>query len=1142
MQPAASASVFLRLLGTARLLTPSATDIALPLNDALMLAVLALDGPQSREHLAQFLWPDKPMAGARTNLRQRIKRLDDDTQGKLFVHRDGELALGADVAHDLADLDKSALANAQAARGALLGSHQVADLTSASHQWLDAARARLDAQRGQAIAAHVTTLLAGRHFGDALPHGLRLVAEHPANEGFARLLMLAQHGLGDRAAALQTYDALAARLKQGANSTRPDRQTRELLTQIRCEVAPPLNMADAEVIASPTKRGPATATSPPQPAPDPAVWAALIRPPRLVRREMEWQRLYAVWRQGGVALIEGEAGIGKTRLLGDFADAHQVQLCVRAHHGDPTVPYALLARWVETLLPRAVALEPWSRAELARLVPSLGEAAAGPVAPLRLAQALKRLIQPHDSAWFDDLHFADPASLELLPYVLESLRCSFLATRREEIPSALQRWLTQSAPDVQRITLNFWDPKDVGQVLSTTGFKFTGPEHQNAWAELLWRHTGGHPLLLLETLRSLPWDDSRGLAAEVPAALGMPPRVLELVARRLAQLSVASLQVAQVAALADDAFDAQLAGRVLGCDAQALAAPWQELQNSGFMTAQGRLHDLVLEAVRKGLTTPRHVELSSAIARQLVGPKAAPARLAALWEAADQPDLAAQAHAEAARTAERLGRPAEVVLHWSRSAQCWQASAQPLEAFSANAEAAEAMVRAGDLGAALKQADHLLAQVSTREQRAWAFCIQSGALLFGGQMVPGLAAAEAAEAYCSAEQPHLLSASLSMQAFALAAMGRRPEALRMVARAKALPHLNHLPRVEMNKQTTLAAAMGNLGLTADALATMERQLEHSAGPQFPSERVAMMNNCASLSLKLGLVQRGIDWARQSMAAARQIGEDNGSLAVAAGMHEAIMLNLLGRYKEAGAAFDALHKLAQAPGLDTLRAILNNHAALMWVHLGRADLAYRLLNESPTSLTLNQRLQRAALRAELQRLTGVPSPSADSDLALLNEPPQGVDIEVAAHAALQFARHLPAEACAQRLQALQADLEQHGRPARALQARIALLQTHTILRSEHLADMAHQVGAELESCHPIGYWPEAQWALFQAFSEAGEAAMAQQALVNAWQWVERALAEWVDDPFKASFMERNLVNVQIKRAWSMSQAEPSLPKH
>ncbi|MFN7726538.1 MAG: hypothetical protein ACK5QH_15890, partial [Rubrivivax sp.] len=63
----------LQLLGTPCILGAEGQQHLLPPNDALLLAMLALDGSLARVHAAARLWPDTTPASARANLSQRLR-------------------------------------------------------------------------------------------------------------------------------------------------------------------------------------------------------------------------------------------------------------------------------------------------------------------------------------------------------------------------------------------------------------------------------------------------------------------------------------------------------------------------------------------------------------------------------------------------------------------------------------------------------------------------------------------------------------------------------------------------------------------------------------------------------------------------------------------------------------------------------------------------------------------------------------------------------------------------------------------------------------------------------------------------------------------------------------------------------------
>ena len=165
--------------------------------------------------------------------------------------------------------------------------------------------------------------------------------------------------------------------------------------------------------------------------------------------------------RGGVILVSGESGIGKTRLIREFlrlsiADpAGQVPplrlLAGRCYESEARVPYAV---WADALQhftaaewqPLLADLPLTWRQQLARLLPILAVPATeseemnASESRLRLLQGIVQcLTHVTKSAvlllFFDDLQWADEASIELLHYVLRHLATSpllFIGTYRPE--------------------------------------------------------------------------------------------------------------------------------------------------------------------------------------------------------------------------------------------------------------------------------------------------------------------------------------------------------------------------------------------------------------------------------------------------------------------------------------------------------------------------------------------------------------------------------------------------------------------------------------------------------------------------------------------------------------------------------------
>ena len=100
--------------------------------------------------------------------------------------------------------------------------------------------------------------------------------------------------------------------------------------------------------------------------------------------------------------MRGEAGIGKTRLLTDFAAHQGAAVLMAARPGDARVPHALLSRLVRLLAQRTGAplapMADWVARELARIAPELGTAPAAPLDALRLQQAVAELLAQRGGA------------------------------------------------------------------------------------------------------------------------------------------------------------------------------------------------------------------------------------------------------------------------------------------------------------------------------------------------------------------------------------------------------------------------------------------------------------------------------------------------------------------------------------------------------------------------------------------------------------------------------------------------------------------------------------------------------------------------------------------------------------------------
>ena len=378
--------IHLHLSSTGVLRRAGSDSAPLAPRDALLLAWLALEGPTRRARLATLLWPDAEESRARASLRQRVFQLRRRFGAELLAD-DALVALGQHVTHNLDD-----------AHGVLDG--VALDLGAELSEWISAQRsARLNAaiHRLSEAADHAEK---ARDWGHGA--GVKRRSSSPLRRWrrtrTGRLIRL--HYLsGDRAAALVAFDRCEATLKHEVG-TAPSAETLALLRLV-------------------------TVSGSPQPLTVMAPAVALQRPPRAVGRDAAQAALMRAVDEGRLALVIGDAGIGKSRVLADAADRCRAEgrtvLHVRARPGDALLPNALAARWLEALL-ALPGVEPASdvRAELARLLPTLGappreQDGRGERLRRALASVLRQAIDGGlQAVVVDDLHHADDASLALL--------------------------------------------------------------------------------------------------------------------------------------------------------------------------------------------------------------------------------------------------------------------------------------------------------------------------------------------------------------------------------------------------------------------------------------------------------------------------------------------------------------------------------------------------------------------------------------------------------------------------------------------------------------------------------------------------------------------------------------------------------
>ncbi|MCA9764375.1 MAG: AAA family ATPase [Gemmatimonadetes bacterium] len=487
----------LRTLGTFDLLdAPDGATVLPPGKPLALLTLLSVLGREGidRDRGLDLLWGNLPAERGRHALRQALHTLRR-TIGTDRIETQGDtIRLVDPIASDRhafldaanrGDLDQAL----QLYVGPFLG--DVAFPGGAGFEaWRDEERVRLHDRWREVAHATVTNALQAGDGSGALQAALALRSRDPDHEPFWVQVITAHLQAGNTRAAHLEAAALQRHLQ--AVNRRPRTATRELLERIAPTASP----------EAPTRpRDPLDA-------------------PDLVGRESEFARLLAAWNRAAAGRtqlvhVEGEAGIGKSRLLAALAErlvsvGGRALVC-RALPGERRLPYSHLASCLErlTTLPGAAAVDPGTAQVLVRLQPSLGQRfpgapAAAPGLPesAQLVAACVDLLRTvafeHPLALLlDDLHWADSASRDVLAVVVGRLERAPLLI----VTSARQGGGVAGIP-AEQVHLAPLTPDAVAELLTQIGDPPSA--EATAWlASQIHDTTHGSPLLIVETLRTL---------------------------------------------------------------------------------------------------------------------------------------------------------------------------------------------------------------------------------------------------------------------------------------------------------------------------------------------------------------------------------------------------------------------------------------------------------------------------------------------------------------------------------------------------------------------------------------------------------------------------------------------------------------
>ncbi len=847
----------------------------------------------------------------------------------------------------------------------------------------------------------------------------------------------------------------------------------------------------------------------------------------------------------------GEAGLGKTRLLQTFIDAHPGVVRAAGRPGDAGVPFATLARLLRAVLALAdtasEALVLPSRGEIARVLPEFDAGGARPAGEgqrLQLQRALRQLLaaQPKLTGLIvDDLHFADEASLEMLGALIDpgdaqaedvpALRWA-LAYRPAEAGSPVQA-LHDGLVEQTRLAPLVLAPLDEAALAALVDSLGLPGVDGKALAPGLRRRTGGNPLFVLETLKQA-WVERTLAQLADTKHLPRPVSVGRLIERRVAQLSPGALALARVASIAGVDFGIALAEHVLGVGAMQFADALNELEAAQVLRGTQFAHDLVHDAV--------HGSVPQAIARHTHGQVAMwleqhggePARIAAHWEAAGTGARALPWLDQAAQAARRAFRAKDYIAFLERKSAIEANEGQREAAFATMMRAAEEYTNVhSEIDTALAYCDRLDALAATPAQRLDAKLQRANLLRQHVDCDASLRLAQSLMPELVRLGDPALLARCQIEIGSSLMTGHRPrEALPYLEACSAWVEANGDDALKSELHGTLGVGYDNVGQLDDALPHHRLGFECAHRSGNVSNAAVACGNHACNRIDAGDIveaERLLQQGQQIIAMYDDFGGGSGTLQLL----RALCLSALGRYGPA---------LAQAEaGLQSVRQYQEGHVpnaklrtAQCWWHLGQWARVRQLLDAVAVEDTLNvsarvahARLTWAWARAGLGDGAAVERAHAALATVLASiDPGERPDLELPLR--IDLAQTLEPVAGLAELDAVRAAAERIGHLGTVLATRVRAAEAALAVdagraKREALEALALAEARQTTALLPAELWLHAARALQAAGDEAGAAAV----LKRGAQWLDETATLHVPEPFRDGFLERNPVNRALR---------------
>ncbi len=845
---------------------------------ALLFYLADSPRPVTREQLLAFYWPDTPRPAAQQVLRTTLHGLRK-AFGDSILAEEEWISLSQDVVVDARRFNEcinrpnpeieDLISASRLYQGDFLADFSLPDSQS-FEEWVTVEREHYRREYIRVMASLSSLYAAQSDYAAALDSLETVLASEPLQEDLQREVIRLLYLSGDRPAAIRRYDQLR-RLLDEEMGVPPLVETRALYNDILNDH---LALTKPGVTRPASKRKETAHLSGSQKAMLPGA----VLP--FTGRDKELGLLSQALNAHKLALIEGEPGIGKTRLARELLRSSQgLMLQGTAYELENSLPYQPVIDALRGLRdhPRWTALHSdlhlpavWM-AEVSRLLPEL--LPSGLSQPSAIGRAVD-LTADESRLWegihqfllavsrlepiilfLDDLQWADASTLALLGYLVRQnpAPVSFLATSRPVLPRSPLSTLLQTLASIGRLDRVALTRLSIKEVEAIAGY--LSPQSQAVLSTWLMKYSEGNPFVMAELVRhlrdqSILAPDGRLDTGALSSGPIVPPTVYSLIQARLARLSEPAHRVLDAAVAIGREFDFEVVAKTAGISENATLDALDELSAYGLITGLPPLkdgnrekicysfdHNLTMEVAYREVGEARHRlmhrKAAEALTRIYQGRLDSVAGLiASHYAEGNSPEKAAPFAVQAGKSAARLAA-------WKEAAQFYEMALDQQTEVNQRIDIllalAEVQFRGGEV------------QQSTESYRA--------------------ALALLAPDSKKADQVRLVLA------MSLLSQARFADAIHLIQQARNMKDVEIARQVQFIWGTALSIEGDDLAGAADHL----RQAEALCSQKDQAQLAEIKFELGSVAAQRGDLEQAIDLYRQSLAAAEGTEQGQGPM-------------------------------------------------------------------------------------------------------------------------------------------------------------------------------------------------------------------------------------------------------------------------